>query len=409
MSTHIDANSATDAALRKATAAFTEQFGGEPSVAVRAPGRVNLIGEHTDYNDGFVLPIALDLATVIVARLNGSQRCRVIAADIDGGEMSTFFANDTLAPSRTQWTNYIKGVIRQFVDAGHHIPAFDAAISSTVPLGSGLSSSAALEVATATLMESLLQIRLEPTRKAQWCQKAEHTFAGTPCGILDQMASICGQRGSAVLLDCRTLQTTLVPIEDDAIAFVVSNTNVKHELSGGEYGVRREQCEAAVKIMRRTHHNLCALRDATLSHLAEYENVLDPVLFRRARHVISENERTLLMAKVLPERDYVWAGQLINESHRSLALDYEVSCRELDIMADLAQDFDGVFGSRMTGGGFGGCTVTLVRSDRADTLIQHLTAEYPKRTNLPATCFQVTPACGAGVIGYNGGTPGVPG
>ena len=390
--------------VRRAVESFAENFGGQPTHAARAPGRVTLIGEHTDYNDGFVLPLAIDRDTVIVARENHSQRCRVVAADKDG-EMATFINDESLAPGQTAWANYIKGVIAQFWRNGQQPPSFDAAVASDVPMGSGLSSSAALEVSTATVLELLMGIRIDPVRKALWCQKAEHEFAGVPCGIMDQMVSVAGRRGAAIMIDCRSLEHQAVPVGNSGggdasggAALLVTNSRVHHELGSSEYPVRRRQCEQAVATLKQRYPQIKALRDASLNQLTAVREQMDAVIFRRAKHVILENDRVGMVVNALGENELETAGFLMNESHRSLRDDYQVSCRELDILAELAWSFPGVYGSRMTGGGFGGCTITLVKREAVEGLIAHITAGYRQQTGLDAICFVVEPADGAGAV-----------
>lgn len=386
---------AHDPLLQRAIDGFVEHFSENPAVAAMAPGRVNLIGEHTDYNDGFVMPLAIECKTVLVAKPNHSPRCRLVALDKDG-EQSTFILED-LAPGKTAWANYPKGVVAQFLDNGHTVPGFDATITSNVPLGSGLSSSAALEVATATVIEQLLEIEIDPVHKALWCQKAEHEYANVPCGIMDQFISTMGQAGHALLIDCRDYSTKQVPLTDPAIAVLIANSNVKHELSGSEYPTRRRQCQAAAAALANAYPeaNIKALRDATMQQLAGVRDEIDEVIYRRARHVIGENERTTQAADAFANADYEKVGRLMYESHQFLRDDYEVSCPELDTLVELARQCDGVYGSRMTGGGFGGCTVSLVKAEALDDVIAHLTEAYPKATGKQATCFATRPANGA--------------
>jgi len=388
------------ALLDRARAVFAEHFDGEPTIGAMAPGRVNLIGEHTDYNDGFVLPMAIERRTVLAARLNHSQRCRVVAADLEE-EMASFLV-EQVAPGRTAWANYVKGVVAQFQRHGQPVPAFDAVVVSDVPLGGGLSSSAALEVATATLIEHLLHIHLDPVRKALWCQAAEHEFAGMPCGIMDQFISVMGKRGHAMLIDCRTHETQHVPLTDPNLAVVIANTNVKHELTGSEYPARRKQCEQAAAALAAAHGEIRALRDATLPQLEAIRRDLDATVYRRARHVIGENERVRLAAEEFQREDYAAVGRLMVESHRSLREDFEVSVPELDAMVELAMEVDGVYGSRMTGGGFGGCTVSLVRAEAVDALTAHLENRYVERTGIAPTVFATQPADGARATSLDG-------
>ena len=387
--------------IDKAKALFDEQFNHKPTVIAVAPGRVNLIGEHTDYNDGFVLPMAIERRTVMVAGVNHSHRCRVVAADMDA-QQSTFMIEE-LASGKTGWANYIKGVVAQFLKHGQPMPGFDAVVISDVPMGGGLSSSAALEVATATTIERLLGITVDPTRKALWCQAAEHEFAGMPCGIMDQFISVMGKADHALLIDCRSHETRQVKLDDPNTTILITNSNVKHELTGSEYPTRRKQCEqATAALAEHFGDSIEALRDADIKQLDMLRSQLDETIYRRARHVIGENERTLLAADHFEAQNYTNAGKLMYESHDSLRDDYEVSCPELDTLVTLAKSVDGVYGSRMTGGGFGGCTVTLVKTQAVRALIEHLKAEYPKAHGLEPTCFTSRPADGArgGEIGH---------
>ncbi|HEX7009013.1 MAG TPA: galactokinase, partial [Phycisphaeraceae bacterium] len=344
--------------LERAVASFRKMFGREPTCAAAAPGRVNLIGEHTDYNDGFVLPMAIERQTLIVAAPRADQEAHLVSTGVDS--RAVFPVSPDLQPGQPAWANYVRGVVHGCLTRGLSVSGFDALIDSTVPTGAGLSSSAALEVAAATLIEALTGQRLDPVDKALLCQQAEHTFAGMPCGIMDQFISALGQAGQALLIDCRSHQTRAVPMDDPALAVLIVDSKVKHELTGGEYAQRRAQCEAAARALE-----VSALRDATLEQLAQAYADEDQVEYRRARHVIRENQRTLDFADAAAARDWAKAGQLMFESHASLRDDFEVSCPELDLLVELAAarvDRGQVWGSRMTGGGFGGCTVSLVRA-----------------------------------------------
>jgi galactokinase len=287
-------------------------------------------------------------------------------------------------------------VIAGFQARGIQAPAFDALIHSTVPLGGGLSSSAALEVATATLLELITGKKLDPVDKALLCQKAEHDYAGMPCGIMDQFISVMGRKDHLLLLDCRSRKTELVPMTDASVELLITNTNVKHELTGGEYAKRRAQCEEAAKIL-----GLSSLRDADAEKLEQARAKMDSTVFRRARHVISEIERTLHAAEGVRASNWPTVGQLMYASHSSLRDDYEVSCPELDVVVDIAQNLGlegGVYGCRMTGGGFGGCTVALVEAKKVREISNHIAAEYEKRTKIKPTLFVSRPAAGATAI-----------
>ena len=294
------------------------------------------------------------------------------------------------------WANYPAGVIAGFLARGLNPGGFDAMIHSTVPLGGGLSSSAALEVATATLLEAITGKKLDPVEKALLCQKAEHEFAGMPCGIMDQFISVMGRKDHLLLLDCRSRQTELVPMDDPSVAVLIINTNVKHELTGSEYPARRKQCETAAKIL-----GVPSLRDATADALEDAKGGMDDVVYRRARHVIGEIERTVHAAEGVRASNWPTVGQLMYASHYSLRDDYEVSCTELDAVVEIAEAIGikgGVYGCRMTGGGFGGCAVALVKADTVEAISKKVAADYKKRTAIEATIFSSRPAAGATVI-----------
>jgi galactokinase len=376
---------------------FKHIYGCPPRWIAAAPGRVNVIGEHTDYNDGFVLPMAIERYTVIAAAppRNGAKqiRLRSTAGDVAVGLDLTQPVNP--AP-KGAWSNYPVGVIAGFLARGATLSAFDTLIHSTVPLGGGLSSSAALEVATATLLETITGQKLAPAEKALLCQKAEHDYAGMPCGIMDQFISVMGKANHLLLLDCRSQKTELVPMKDASMALLIINTNVKHELTGGEYAKRRAQCEQAAKAL-----GVPSLRDATAEKLEQARGSMDATAYRRARHVISEIERTLHAAEGVRASNWPTVGQLMYASHTSLRDDYEVSCPELDAVVEIAQAIGpkgGVIGCRMTGGGFGGCAVALVRSDKVPAISERVAAEYEQRTKIKPTLFVSRPAAGASVL-----------
>ncbi|MEM6750784.1 MAG: galactokinase, partial [Planctomycetota bacterium] len=340
-----------DEATAHAETAFADAYGRAATVVVSAPGRVNLIGEHTDYNDGFVLPMAIDRKTVIAAAPRDDGRVRVRSTGVDG-ELDLDLGQP-LTRGEPSWSNYVRGPLALAAEQGWNPPGFDAMLHSTVPAGGGLSSSASLEVATLTLIEALTGRAMDPVDRALIAQKAEHEFAGVPCGIMDQFASSLGRAGHALCIDCRDRTARHVPLDDPGVAVLIINSNVKHQLTGGEYAERRAQCEAAAKAL-----GVPALRDAGAAMLKAARGDLDPVVFQRARHVIDENQRTLDCVRALGARDYPAVGDLMFASHASLRDDFAVSTPELDKLVALAEaERDaGVIGSRMTGGGFGGCT-----------------------------------------------------
>jgi galactokinase len=372
---------------------FTKCYGHAPRWMVAAPGRVNLIGEHTDYNEGFVLPMAIERYMVIAADRN--QDREVTLHSNTNGETATFSVRAPISPGEPGWSNYVRGVVAGFQQRGA-VKGFNAVIESTLPYGGGVASSAALEVAAATLLETISGRKLDRTDKALLCQKAEHDFAGVPCGIMDQFTSVLARENHALLLDCRSRETTSVRMDDPSVTVVVINTHVRHKLADGEYARRRAECELAARIL-----NVPALRDASLPALLTARKAMPPVVFRRARHVITENARTLQAAKAIQDRRWDKVGELMYASHDSLRDDYEVSCAELDAVVQIAKSIpfkDGVIGCRMTGAGFGGCAVSLVRTDALKRVVKFIEESYEQKTGGNASIFPSRPAGGAKVL-----------
>ncbi|RYD31300.1 MAG: galactokinase [Verrucomicrobiaceae bacterium] len=378
-----------------ASKGLTDRFGVQATVTAAAPGRVNLIGEHIDYCDGFVLPFAIDRHVVIVGAANGTRDIR-LATSLDR-ETAVIPVESPVGRGEPAWANYARGVIRGFQDRGHVVPGFDAFILSSVPRGAGLSSSAALECAMATFLEGLLDTVLDTKEKALLCQKAEHDFAGVPCGIMDQFTSAFGRPNRLVLIDCRSGEPELVPFENPDLTVIIANTMVHHELTDGGYATRRRQTEEALAILGKA-----SWRDVTEADvLANWETMGDPVN-RRARHVVSEIARTVAAAAALSRNDFETLGPLMAASHDSLRNDFEVSCEELDLMVDIARSIGrngGVIGSRMTGGGFGGSTVTLCESGKAAEISGVLAARYAEATGIQPQIFASRPAMGAHLVG----------
>jgi galactokinase len=376
-------------------AEFQQHYGRPPRWIVAAPGRVNVIGEHTDYNDGFVLPMAIERYAVMAADSSSSSSSFSIY-DTHFKENATIDISAPVTKGQPKWSNYIRGVLAGFQNRGVKIPALDVAFMSTVPLGGGLSSSAALEVCTATLMEAATGKKIDPIEKALLAQKAEHEFAGVPCGIMDQFISALGREGHLLLLDCRTRKTELVPMSDPSVELLVVNTNVKHELGSGEYAKRRAECEAAAKIL-----GVASLRDATADQLERAKGKMSEVVYRRARHVIGEIERTVHAAEGIRQSNWPAVGQLMYASHYALRDDYEVSCKEMDVVVEIAEDIGlkgGVYGCRMTGGGFGGCCVALVKAEAVDAITKKIAADYKAKTGIEAAIFASRPAAGATIV-----------
>jgi galactokinase len=377
-----------------AAAGLLARLQSKATITAAAPGRVNLIGEHIDYCDGFVMPFAIDRYIVIGGCANGRSQARIATAL--GDEIAVLDLSKPQQVAEPKWANYSRGVIRGFQDRGHHIPGFDAFILSSVPGGAGLSSSAALELATATFLEGLLDTRLETREKALLCQKAEHDFAHVPCGIMDQFASAFGKTNRLVLIDCRTGEPELVPFENPDLTVLISNTMVHHELSDGGYAARRKNTEVGLARLGKA-----SWRDVTSADVqANWEKLGDPIN-RRSRHVVGEISRTIAAAAALARNDFDALGPLMAASHDSLRDDFEVSCKELDIMVGIGRKIGrhgGVIGARMTGGGFGGSTVTLCESLKASQIAATLAAEYEKATGIKPQIFASRPSQGAHLV-----------
>lgn len=375
---------------------FAKTYGRPPRWIVAAPGRVNVIGEHTDYNDGFVLPTAIERYAVMAADKAADGGSVIQIRDVSGVEPALIDVSAPVKPGTPKWSNYPRGVIAGLMERGLKIGGLDVLLNSTVPLGSGLSSSASLEVCTATLIEAVTGRTMVPVEKALLCQQAEHEFAGVPCGIMDQFISVMGRQNNLLLLDCRSRETQLVPMNDPAVSLLIANTNVKHELANGEYARRRAECDAAARLL-----GVPSLRDASPEALQNAKTKMDDVVFRRARHVIGEIERTMHAAEGVRASNWAAVGQLMYASHQSLRFDYEVSCRELDAIVEIAEAIGlkgGVFGCRMTGGGFGGCAVALVQAELIDSISDRIAADYKKKTGIEATIFTTRPAAGATIV-----------
>ena len=358
----------------------------------RAPGRVNLIGEHTDYNDGFVMPAALDFSTwVKISPLE--QRKLQIFSENFGEEIEVGLDDQNLA-ARRHWSDYPVGVAVVLERAGHRLRGARLQIRGEVPIGSGLSSSAAIEVATACALTANSDLKIDPRELALLCQRAENEYVGARVGIMDQFVSLFGQAQKALLLDCRSLEFRLLPLPDN-VRLIVCNTMVKHALASSAYNERRAQCEAGVEYMAKFLPKVTALRDVTIEQLEEHRDGLEDVVYRRCRHVITENARVLSAGDALERGDLERFGKLMAESHRSLRDDYEVSSEELDLMVEIAQKIEGVYGARMTGGGFGGCTVNLVADSHVEDFQKRVPLEYERTTSLRTEIYICTAANGA--------------
>jgi galactokinase len=373
------------------TTRFREMFGRSPRI-FRAPGRINLIGEHTDYNDGFVMPTAIGFYTWIAAV---KREDRVLEAYSDRYEERISLSLDELAgPPRSHWSDFIRGVAAVLQNAGYKLAGADLLIHGEVPLGAGLSSSASLEVATALALISLSGIDVPDMEVVKLCQKAEHEYVGTRCGIMDQFAAVFGAAGYALMLDCRSFEYQLLPIPQE-VSLVVCNSMVRHQLASGEYNRRRADCEEGVALLQPHLPGVRALRDVGVADLEAWKEVLPAEVYRRCRHVVTEDQRVLMAAGALQSGDVEGFGCLMYQSHASLRDDFQVSCRELDLLVDLASSSTGVYGARLIGGGFGGCTINLVQEAASLAFEQHIAEAYRDATGISPEIYVCEPADGA--------------
>jgi len=354
------------------------RYQAEPAVFA-APGRVNIIGEHTDYAEGFVMPAAINFATL--AGISPRKDGKIAVYSENYGEERVFDAESLPAKGSKHWSDYPMGVVAILAGEGHKIPGFSLSIWGDVPLGSGLSSSAAIEVAAALAVLSLVGASYPGPVLARLCQRAENEFVGANCGIMDQFISVNGKENHAMLLDCRDLSFQLAPIPA-SVALVIANTMVKHSVAGGDYPTRRAESEAACAVINSHRGHVPFLRDATLEDLDKWGNEMAPKSLMRARHVISENLRTVAAAKALLKGDMKELGRLMAEAHRSYSKDFEGSCAEADTMVELANELPGLIGARLTGGGFGGCTINLVEQDKAKAFAEELGRRYAAKTGI---------------------------
>ncbi len=373
---------------------FREKFGAEPRV-YRAPGRVNLIGEHTDYNDGFVMPAAIGFYCWVAASPRQDRKLVISSGDFQGAAELELDSRPLQASQR--WSDYPVGVALQLEKSGFHLQGANLLIHGEVPIGAGLSSSASIEVATALALVGVSGVSIDRVRLAQICQQAENEFVGMRCGIMDQFISLHGRANQALMLDCRSLHFEMVSIPE-TVRLVICNTGVKHKLAGGEYNRRREECEEAVRALARIFPEISALRDVSKEKLEEHRAVLSQVAYKRAQHVIMENARVVRGVETLRTGDLKRFGDYMSESHKSLRDLYEVSCAELDVMVELANRQPGVYGARMTGGGFGGATINLVDARCAAEFAESMARLYQKETGIEATTLVCTAADGASAV-----------
>lgn len=351
---------------------FEEFFKKKPLV-IRSPGRINLIGEHTDYNDGFVFPAAIDKEIHFAVAKNDENLFRFYAVDLkENFELKV----EDLAKTETSWANYLLGVAAQFKKAGYTLTGVDCVFGGDIPLGAGLSSSAAIENGFAFALKELLEVEVSKIEMVKMAQMAEHEYAGVMCGIMDQFASMTGKKDHAMKLDCRSLEFEYANIDLHDYTILLCNTNVKHELASSEYNTRRIECETGVEILQKYDDSITALRDVSLELLKRHQNEFDPVVFKRCLYVVKENLRVEEAFSALAKNNIKALGDLMNQTHIGLRDNYEVSCKELDQLFDLAQKSDDVIGARMMGGGFGGCTINVVKKGKVDSFKEEVIRDY---------------------------------
>ncbi len=366
------------------------------TLVIASPGRINIIGEHTDYNDGFVLPAAVDKAVYLAIAPRNDDEIHLYAHDFEGSYQTSL---DAIAPlPDSHWANYILGVVAQLQKADYPLKGFNAAMVSDVPIGAGLSSSAAVECATVFALNHLYQLGIDKITMVQMAQKAEHEFVGVMCGIMDMFASMMGKKDHVIKLDCRSLAYEYVPLNLGNYKLVLLNTNVKHSLASSAYNTRRQECEKAVQLVAEEEPGITALRDVNTAMLDAYVKPAHPLIDKRARFVVEEIARLQTACEKLQQGDLHSLGQLMTATHNGLSRDYEVSCRELDWLADFVKENPAVLGSRMMGGGFGGCTINIVAQNAIDDLVASITPAYEAANGLPLSHYVVTTGDGTNIV-----------
>lgn len=362
---------------------FESTFKGTPMI-VRSPGRVNIIGEHTDYNEGFVLPAAIDKAAYVAVGKRDDDLIQLYSEHF--AEMFECRL-DALQPTEKGWPNYVLGVADQMLKRGYHLTGFNLVLHADVPIGAGLSSSAAVECATAYALNEIFDLDIDKIELVKISQKAEHTFAGVMCGIMDQFASMHGKKDHVIKLDCRSLEYEYVPLKMEGYKLLLLNTNVKHSLGDSEYNTRRQQCEAGVALVKKHHPEVVSLRDVTPQMLEQHVKPADALIYRRCKYVVEENIRLLTGCEDLKRGDLKALGQKMFQTHEGLSKEYEVSCKELDFLVEYVKGHEAVLGARMMGGGFGGCTINIIKEEAIDDLVKAVTPAYEEAMGLKLTHY----------------------
>lgn len=364
----------------------------DDDVIINSPGRINIIGEHTDYNNGFVLPTAIDKKIQFKLKKNETlDTCSVYSQNID---TNFSFNLRKVRKSEHQWENYILGVIYEIQQLSDKLKGFDCVLDSNIPIGSGISSSAALECGLAQGLNELFNLKLSKLTIVELSQRAEHNYVGTKCGIMDQFASVMSKKDHVILLDCQSLEFEYVPFKIKPYKILLLNTNVSHNLASGEYNLRRSQCEKGVEIIKQKYSKVNSLRDVSITMLNEFKTEMQPVVFNRCTYVVEEKKRVLKAVRALKNDQLDELGKLMYQTHDGLQYLYEVSCPELDFLVDFSKKYDAVIGARMMGGGFGGCTINLIHADAVKGFIEDASNAYFNEFNIKLTAFEANPSEG---------------
>ncbi|MHB8581086.1 MAG: galactokinase [Ignavibacteriaceae bacterium] len=373
---------------------FKEIFNEEP-VIIQSPGRVNLIGEHTDYNYGFVLPASIDKAIYFAISIRSDNLCKIFAYDI---KESFEFTKDKLIYSEKGWPNYLMGVVEQLKKGGYEFSGFNCVFGGDIPIGAGLSSSAALEAGLTFALNYIFNLGVDKLSLVKFAQRAENEFVGVNCGIMDQYINIFGERGKVLRIDCRSLEIEYFPFDYNNISIVLFNSNVSHSLASSEYNQRRKECSNGVDVIKSEIPEIESLRDVSIDMLKEYKIKMEPTVYKRCKYVVEENLRLLKACDALKVRDLKTFGSLMNKTHEGLSKDFEVSCKEMDYLVELTQRNPMVYGSRMMGGGFGGCTINLIENDAVEDVSKYVTEKYIQKFNLHVNTYVIKISNGTNII-----------
>jgi galactokinase len=373
---------------------FKSKFNEEP-LLVRSPGRVNIIGEHTDYNNGFVLPAAVDKAIYVAVTKRDDDTIKLYSDDFD--ELVEFKLKE-LKPEKGRWSNYILGVVDQLLQHGHKLKGFNLSFGGDIPIGAGMSSSAAVECSTIFALNEIFKLNVSTLDMVKWSQKAEHKFSGVMSGIMDQFASMYGKKDHVLKLDCLTLDYEYIPLKLDGIKIVLLNTNVKHSLASSEYNTRRAECERGVALVKEHHPEVNSLREVSLSMLNEHVAPVDEIIYQRCRYVVEENMRLHAATEDLKEGNIKALGEKMFQTHEGLSKQYEVSCKELDFFVEQVRNDEDVLGARMMGGGFGGCTINLIKEHAVERVINKVSKAYEEEMQKEVTAYITQTEDGTSIV-----------